>query len=124
MPKRRPPDKFKLPFKNLTTETPDAELYAPEANFLARFEREGWLRLDVNLQTSLTVSKLLREIGVKRLGPYADASLVGREGELVEETTKLHASKRTLAARAWVDFPEPSPPSKVMNLPTAMSPPG
>ena len=25
--------------------------------------------------------------------------------------------------RAWVDFPDPSPPSKVMNLPTAMSPP-
>lgn len=65
MPNRRPRAKFKRPFRNLTTETPDAELYSPETKFLARFERAGWLRLDINLTTGTAVLDLTREIGIK-----------------------------------------------------------
>src|SRR5690606_17981462 len=43
-------------------------------------------------------------------------------GSRVRTTWMPRACRRSARSRAWVDFPAPSPPSNVMNLPLAMAP--
>ena len=76
MPNRRPRGKFKMKIVNHPSlEIPGEEQYTRETKFLAYKcphldsssgrVRDGWLRLDVNLQTGTPAKKLTREIGIR-----------------------------------------------------------
>ena len=68
MSNRKPRGKFKMKIVNHPSlETPGKEQYSRETKFLAYKVpgHSGWLRLDINLQTSTPVKKLLREIGIR-----------------------------------------------------------